>query len=165
MDGLKQKLQQDLKDSLKAGDSKKRMVIGGIMSAIKNKELEKRGKLAKAGTDPSKLDEGSKLNGEEVLDVVASEVKKRKESIESFESGGRNDLVANEREELDILMGYMPEQMSEDAVREEIKKAISQAGAKDIKDIGKVIGAVMAKVKGKADGSLVSKIVKEELSK
>lgn len=161
---LKETLQTDLKNALKAGDSKRRMVIGGIMSAIKNRELEKRGKLAKGGTDLSKLDEESKLNDEEVLEVISSEVKKRKESIESFKAGGREDLADGEKEELDILMTYMPEQMSEDTIREEVKKTITEIGAKDMKDMGKVIGAVIARIKGKADGSLVSKIVKEELS-
>ena len=170
---LKGKLQSDLKESLKSGNTKKRMVIGGIMSAIKNRELDKRGKLSKTGTPADKLDEESKLDDEEILEVVASEAKKRKESIESFRSGGREDLVTGEKEELDILMTYMPEQMSEDAVREEVKKAIAeihstgsgQAGAKDIKDMGKVISAVMAKIKGKAEGSLVSRLVKEELAR
>lgn len=160
---LKERLQQDLKDSLKSGDSKRRLVIGGVMSAIKNRELDKRGKLSKAGTDLIRIDEESKLNDEETLEVVAFEVKKRKESIESFKSGGREDLATGEKEELDMLMAYMPEQMSEEAVREEVKKTIFQVSAKDIKDIGKTVGAVMAKVKGKTDGSLVSKIVKEEL--
>jgi len=171
---LKEKLQQDLKDSLRSGNSKKRMVVGGVMSAIKNRELEKRNKLAKAlagqaGMEVSKLEKQSKLNDEEVLEVVSSEVKKRKESIESFKSGGREDLAKNEKEELEILMTYMPEQISEDAVRDEVKKAIHQlvdsTGAKNVKDIGKVIGAVMAKIKGKADGQLVSRLAKEELSK
>lgn len=161
---LKEKLQQDLKDSLKSGSSKKRMVIGGVMSAIKNRELDKRAKLAKTSVDLTKLDEESKLNDEEVLGVISSEIKKRKESIVSFKSGGREDLVISEKEELDILTAYMPEQMSEDAIREEVKKTVVQIGAKDIKDIGKTISAVMAKVKDKADGSLVSKLVKEELS-
>ena len=162
---LKEKLQADLKESLKFGNAKKRIVIGGVMSSIKNRELDKRAKLSKAGTELSKLDEESRLNEEEVLEVIVSEVKKRKESIESFRDGRREDLATQEKEELDILMTYMPEQMSEDAMRAEVKKTIFEIGAKEIKDMGKVIGAVMAKVKGKADGTLVSKIVKEELSK
>lgn len=163
---FKERLQQDLKDSLKSGNSKKRMVVGGIMSVVKNRELEKRAKLAKSGVDLSKLEEESKLKEEEVLEVVASEVKKRKESIESFKSGNREDLANNEKEELDILMTYMPEQMSEEAVRKVVSQTIKDmalpAGA--LAKMGQVIGAVMAKVKGKADGTLVSRLVKEELS-
>ena len=160
---LKEKLQQDVKDALKAGDSKKRMVIGGIMSAIKNRELDKRARLSKAGTDLSKLDEESRLNEEEILEVIVSEAKKRKESIESFKSGGREDLAKGEEEELQILMLYMPEQLTGDQIREEVKRTMSETGISDTKGMGKLIGAVMAKVKGKADGTLVSKIVKEEL--
>lgn len=161
---LKEKLQQDFKDSLKSGDSKRRMVIGGVMSSIKNRELDKRGKLSKIGTDLTKFDETSKLNEEEMLEVISSEVKKRKESIESFKLGGREDLVVSEKEELDMLMAYMPEQMSEEQVREEVKKTIIEIGANNIKDMGKTLGAVMTKIKGKADGSAVSRIVKDELT-
>lgn len=152
---LKEKLQQDIKNALKSGEAKKRLVIGMVLNSIKNRELQKRAKSGQA----------EELNEEEVLEVIASEVKKRKESIESFKAGGREELAQNEKEELDILMTYMPEQMSEDQVRAEVQKTITETRAKDIKEMGKVIGAVMAKLKGKADGTLVSKIVKEELSK
>src|SRR3989344_2732951 len=150
---LKEKLQSDQKDALRAGDAKKRMTLGMVLNSIKNRELDKRAKTGQV----------VELSDEEVLEAVASEVKKRKESIESFKSAGREELAQSEKEELEMLMGYMPEQMLEDAIREEVKKTIAETGAKDIKDMGKVIGAVMAKVKGKAEGGLVSKIVKEEL--
>ena len=162
---LKEKLNQDLKGSLKSGNSQKRMVLGMVLSAVKNREFEKRSKLSKTETDISKLEEQSKLNDEEIIETLSSEIKKRKESAESYEKGGRLDLAKKEKEELDILMSYMPEQMSEEAIRSEVKKTVAEIGAKDIKDMGKVIGAVMAKIKGKADGTLVSKMVKEELSK
>ncbi len=149
------KLKNDQKESLKSGDAKKRMVIGMVLNSVKNRELQKR---AKSGQEEH-------LSDEEVLEVISSEVKKRKESIESFKVGGRQELAQSEKEELDILMTYMPEQMSEDAIREEVKKTIIETGAKDVKDMGKIIGAVMAKIKGKAEGGLVSKIVKEELPK
>ncbi len=145
---LKDKLQQDMKDALKSGNSQKRTLLGMAISSIKNKEIEKRGEL----TD------------EEIVSVIASEVKKRRDSVEQYQKGGRADLAEQEKKEAEILMAYMPEQMSEDEVRSEVKKAVAQTGAKDIKEMGKVIGAVMAKVKGKADGQLVSRLVKEELS-
>ncbi len=162
---LKEQLKNAQKEALKAGDAKRRMVIGMVLNAVKNRELDKRTKLAKSESDPAKLDELSRLNNEETLEVISSEIKKRKDSIESFRAGGREELAQGEQEEVDMLMAYMPEQMSEEAIREEIKKTIADVGAKDVKEMGKVIGAVMTKVKGKADGALVSRLVKEELLK
>lgn len=120
-----------------------------VLAAIKNKEIEKR----------------SELSDDDTVVVIASEIKKRKDSVEQFEKGGRPELAEGEKKEAETLMAYMPEQMSEDAIREEIKKAIASTGASGPKDMGKVIGAVMTKVKGKADGTLVSNLVKEELQK
>ncbi|OGN02106.1 MAG: hypothetical protein A2655_00065 [Candidatus Yanofskybacteria bacterium RIFCSPHIGHO2_01_FULL_43_42] len=161
---LKEKIQQNMKEAMKAGDAVRRLVLSLLQSAIKNKELEKRSKLSKTGADADKLEELSLLSDEEIIDVISSEVKKRKESIESYENAGREELARKERDELAILMEYMPEQMSEDEIREEAKKAIAEIGAKDIKEMGKVLGALMPKLKGRADGQTVSKIVKEELS-
>ncbi|OGN09190.1 MAG: hypothetical protein A3J46_03700 [Candidatus Yanofskybacteria bacterium RIFCSPHIGHO2_02_FULL_41_11] len=154
---LKEKLTQDLKEALKSGNAKKRLVVGMVLNSVKNRELQKR---AKSGKEEA-------LNDEEILEVIASEVKKRKESIESFKAGGREELAQNEKEELDILMTYMPEQMSEDAIREVVRQTIKDMAspAEALAKAGQVIGAVMAKLKGKAEGGLVSKIVKEELSK
>src|SRR3989339_276358 len=158
---LKEQIQNDIKEAMKSGNSAKRMALGMVMSTIKNKELEKRSKLSKTENDVTKLDEISKLSDEEIIDVVSSEIKKRRDSIVSYQSGGRPELAEKENEEIGFISIYMPEQLSEDAVREEIKKIIAEVGASSIKDMGKVIGAVMAKIKGKADGQLVSRIVKE----
>lgn len=162
---LKEKLQSDMKNAMKAGDATRRLVLSLLQSAIKNKELEKRTKLSRSGIGADKLEELSKLSDEEIMDVIYSEVKKRKESIESYEKGGREELAQKERDELNILMEYMPEQMSEDEIRIEAKKAIAETDAKDIKEMGKVLGVLMPKLKGRADGQTVSRIVKEELSK
>src|SRR3989338_11457059 len=108
---LKQKLTEDFKESLKSGDAKRRLVIGMVLNSVKNRELQKR---AKSGN----IEE---LNDDEVLEVVASEVKKRKESIESFKAGDREEMAQSERDELNILMTYMPEQMSEEQIREEAR--------------------------------------------
>ncbi|KKR23732.1 MAG: hypothetical protein UT53_C0009G0026 [Candidatus Yanofskybacteria bacterium GW2011_GWD2_39_48] len=161
---LKEQIQNDIKEAMKSGNSAKRMALGMVMSTIKNKELEKRSKLSKTENDVTKLDEISKLSDEEIIDVVSSEIKKRRDSIVSYQSGGRPELAEKENEEIGFISIYMPEQLSEDAVREEIKKIIAEVGASSIKDMGKVIGAVMAKIKGKADGQLVSRIVKELLA-
>ena len=162
---LKDKLQADVKEALKSGNTVKRMTLGIILSAVKSRELDKRAKLSKSETNTAKLEEASKLTDEEIIEVLSSEIKKRKEAIEQYEKGGRPELARKEKDELTMLMEYMPEQMSEDQVRAEVKKAIADSGAKDIKEMGKVVGAVMPKVKGKADGQTVSRIVKEELLK
>lgn len=162
---LKEKIQQDLKDSLKSGDKNKRLVLGMLNASIKNRELIKRGQLSKTIVDIIELEKQSQLNDEEILEVISSEVKKRKESIEQFKLGGRQELVDKESTELESLTGYLPEQLSEDQIKQEIQAVITQTGAKEMKDMGKVIGAVMVKIKGRADGTVVSKIVKELLVK
>jgi len=159
---LKEQIQVDVKEALKAHDSNKRVVLGSLLSAMKNRELEKRSKLSKAGTTGD-LAAGSQLTDEEALEVVGSEIKKRKESIETYAKGGRPELAASEKSELNLLMQYLPEQLSEDEVRTYVKSAISEVNPQGIKDMGKVIGAVMPHVKGKTDGQTVSRIVKEEL--
>lgn len=162
---LKEKLQGDVKDALKARNSQKRTLLGMVLAAIKNREFDKRAKLSKTESDQVKLDEMSKLNDEEVIETISAEIKKRKDSVEQFERGGRPELAESERAEIKMLMVYMPAQMSEEEVRAEVQKVITETGAKDAKEIGKVIGAVMTIVKGKAEGQMVSRIVKEELSK
>lgn len=160
---LKEKLQKDLNESLKTGDSLKRLVLGLVMTAIKNKELMKRQQLSRTTSDVMQLEKQSQLTDEEVIEVIAGEVKKRREAIEQFKAGGRDELAQKEKSEMDILLTYLPEQLSEEEVRTEIQKTITEIGANGIKDMGKVIGAVMAKLKGKVEGGLVSKIVKELL--
>lgn len=162
---LKEKLQADVKEALKSGNSQKRTLLGMVLSSVKNREFDKRAKLSKSESDSAKLDEMCKLNDEEVIETISSEIKKRKDSVEQFEKGGRPELAAQENEEIEILKAYMPEQMSDDAVLAEVKNAIAETGASGPKDMGKVIGVVMAKIKGKADGTLVSQLVKSELSK
>ena len=164
---LKERLRSDIKEAMKAGDAVRRLVLGLLQSAIKNKELEKRSKLSKTGESLSaeRLASGSELADEEIMDVIVSETKKRKESIASYEKGGREELAQKERDELAILMEYMPEQMSEDRIREEIKKTIAETEAKDVKEMGKVLGMLMPRFKSRADGQTVSRIVKEELQK
>jgi len=163
MNELKMRLQEDAKHALKSGEQTKRLVLNMLLTSIHNKEIEKRTKLSKEGI-VSDLEKGSELTDEEIVLSVFSEVKKRKEAIEIFQKGGREELAVKERDELTILESYMPEQLNENEVRDAVKRSISETGAKDIKEMGKVIGAVMGKIKGKADGQMVSKIVKEELS-
>lgn len=162
---LKEKIQLDMKEAMKSGNAVKRMVLSLLQSAVKNKELEKRAKFSKIGSEANKFEELSRMSDEEVMDVILSEAKKRKESIESYKKAGRDELAKKEKDELAILMEYLPEPMSEDEIKSEVKKAIEETGAKDIKEMGKVLGVLMPKVKGRADGQTVSRIVKDELWK
>ena len=97
------------------------------------------------------------------MSVVQKEAKQRRDSIEEFTKAGRQELADKEQKELEILQKYLPEQLSEEEIKKLVDEAISQTGASNISDMGNVMGALMPKTKGKADGSLVSKIVKESL--
>lgn len=147
---LKEKITADLKDAMKAGETKKRDTLRLLDSAIKNVEIEKQ-----------KRETG--LSDEEILEVIGRAVKQRLDSIKQFEEGGRPELAEGEKEELTILMPYLPEQLSEDAITEIAKEVINSSGAKSPADLGKVMGQIMAKVKGKADGNVVREIAKKIL--
>lgn len=162
---LREKIQEQAKEALKSKEQLKLSVLRMLIAAVFNKEKEKRAKLSKMEKDETKLAEMSKLDDAEVLEVVASEVKKRKDSIEQFEKGGRPELADKEKKEMEILAAYLPEQMSEEEIRKMVKEKISQTGASGPKDTGKVMAALMPQVKGKADGTIVNRIVQEELKK
>lgn len=147
---LREKIPQDLKDALRSKKALELTVLRMLQSSIRNKEIEKNKK---------------ELSDEEVIEVVGSEIKKRKEASSEFEKVNRHDAADKEKAEIEILMRYMPSQLTEDEIRAEVKKAITGADAKDTKDLGKVMKIIIPAVKGKADGSVVSKIVKEELEK
>ena len=151
---LKDKIKADFKEAFKAKEPVRLSVLKMVNSEIGNAEINKRGKLIKEGKSEN-IEAASALNDEEVLQVVSREVKKRKDSIEAFEKAGRAELAA--------LMAYMPEQLSEVAIRDLAKKAVEQANAKGEKEIGKVMAILAPQVKGKADGALVNKIVRELL--
>ncbi len=172
MASLKEKINQDLKAALTSKEELVVSVLRMLNSAIHNKEIEKRTKLSKtsafaeASADKekaAKLEEQSRLSDEEIIDVISSEAKKRRDSIFEFGKGGRQDLVEKESKELEIIKKYLPEQMSEDAVKEIVKAAIAETGAVGPQDTGKVMAKIMPQVKGKADGNMVSKIVGELL--
>ena len=146
--GLKAQLLQDMKDAMRARDKLRLSTIRMINSLIKNAEIEKRGEL----TD------------DEIIQLLMKYAKQRKEAIEMYEKGGRQDLVEKEKAELAVVESYLPKQMSEEEIRELVKEAIEATGASSPKDIGKVMQHVMPKVKGRADGSVVNKIVREMLA-
>jgi len=161
---LKDKIKADFKEAFKAKDQVKLSVLKMVNSEIGNAEINKRAKLIKDGKMEN-VEALSVLNDEEVLQVVGREVKKRKDSIEAFEKAGRLELAEKEKAELAALMAYMPEQLSEAVIRDLAKKAVEQSGAKGEKEIGKVMAILAPQVKGKADGALVNKIVRELLCK
>jgi len=147
---LKQTILSDMKEAMKAGDATKRDTLRMLDSMIKNTEIEK-----------LKKEEG--LNDEEVQAVIARAVKQRRDSVEQYKAGGREDLAEKERKEIEILSAYMSEQLGEDKIREIVKAVIAETGATSKADMGKVMGAAMGKLKGQADGNVVKKIVEEEL--
>jgi len=167
VENLKKKIQNALTKAVKESDEVSRSTLRMLSAAILNKEKEKRYKISKGEPElnEEELVKKSNLTDEEVIEVISSEAKKRKESILEFEKGKREDLIKKEKAELEVLEKYLPEQLSEEEIKKIIKEAIDKVGAKEIKDMGRVMAEIMPKVKGRADGSRVSKIVKELLSK
>lgn len=161
---LKETIREDLKAAMKAGESEAKSTIAMLLSSIKNRELEKRGALAKEGVADSDLEEQSELTDEEIIQVVTTELKKRRESITTYEDAGRTELAEGEKREAETLTKYLPEQMDEQAVAALIKEAIEQTGASSPADMGKVMGPVSQKTKGRFDGKRLSELVREALS-
>ena len=147
----KQKLQEELKQSMLAKSELKTSVLRMLLSAINYYEIQKGG----AGYEASE---------EDVLSVIQKEAKQRRDSIEQFKNAGRQELADKEQKELEMLEVYLPEQMSEEEVKKFVKDAITQTNASTIADMGKVMNYLAPKTKGKADGSFVSKLVRESLS-
>lgn len=158
-----------------AKDELRLSTIRMLKSALQYHEIQKGADRAPA---PAK-GEGARLRAEQdsggesryeatdddVIEVIGREVKKRNEAIELYKKGGRDELAEKEQKELEILKAYLPEQLSEDEVRKLVEETISQTGASSMKEMGKVMGSLMPKVKGRADASLVSNLVREQLSK
>ncbi|WP_428909174.1 GatB/YqeY domain-containing protein [Niallia sp. Krafla_26] len=137
-----------------------------MKQAMKNKEKDKLGviRMIKAAIQNESIKVSHDLSQEEELTVLSREVKQRKDSLHEFEKAGREDLVEKIRTELKYVELYMPQQLSEEEVSEIVKQAIAETGASSKAEMGKVMSVVMPKVKGKADGSLVNKLVQQHLS-
>jgi uncharacterized protein YqeY len=142
-------IDNDLKDAMKGGDKFVVTVLRGLKSDIKYKQIDK----------------GEDLTEDEIVDVLSSAAKKRRDSIEQFTSGNRMDLADKETGELDIITKYLPEQLSEDTLKELITESIKETGADSPKQMGLIMKDLMPKIKGKADGKLVSRLVNQMLSK
>lgn len=140
-------LNEDIKIAMKAHDKERLSVLRMIKASLQNEAIK----------------QGGELSEEEELTVLSREKKQRNESLEEFKNAGRDDLVQPLLKELAIVDEYLPEQLSEEEVSALVKEAVNETGASSPKDMGKVMSALMPKVKGKADGKLVSRLVKENL--
>ncbi|MCW8797185.1 MAG: GatB/YqeY domain-containing protein [Chlorobium sp.] len=149
---IKKRIDQDLKDAMKSGDKNRLNTIRAIRAALLEKEVSIRvGGIAE-------------LTEEQELEVVLSLAKKRKDSMQQYQDAGRQDLADTEKAELAIIETYLPARMSDEEVEAAVREIIGQVGATSMKDMGKVMGAVMQKLKGKADGGKVQDLVKSVLS-
>ena len=146
---LKETLLQDLKTAMKDKDTIRKNTI----------------QLVRAGVLQIEKDNHVELEDDGVLDVIAKELKKRRDSLPEFEKSGRTDLIDNLNKEIEVLLGYLPEQLTEDEIQKIVEETIAETGASTMKDMGKVMGAVSSKVKGRADNRVVSGYVKKLLSK
>jgi uncharacterized protein YqeY len=142
------KIDDEIKTALKARDSLKSTLLRGLKSDIKYRQI----------------DVGRELTEEDIIGVLQSAAKRRRDSIEQFKKGGRDDLVDKESKELELIEGYLPEQMSEDEIRKHIQSSIDDTGAESPAQLGQVMKDLMPKLKGQADGKLVNQLVREMLS-
>ena len=146
---IKDRLLQDMKDAMKNKETVRKntvqLIRAGVLQIEKDKQIE--------------------LDDEGVLDVIAKELKKRRDSLPDFEKSGRADLIENLNKEIEVLLGYLPQQLTEDEIKVIVEEAVKESGAETMKDMGKVMGLVTPRVKGRADNKIVSTFVKQMLQK
>lgn len=145
----KARLAEDLKAALKGGDRLRTSVLRLLCALIKNREIEKRGEL----------------DDSEIIQAVIASCKLRKEAIEQYAKGGRDDLAAKEEAELKLLEAYLPPPLSPEELRKKIEEALAASQASSLKDMGKVMALLMPEISGRADGKVVSQMVKDALSR
>ncbi|QJD83651.1 GatB/YqeY domain-containing protein [Cohnella herbarum] len=144
---LAERLNEDMKLAMKSGEKFRLQTIRMVRSSIKNQEIE----LRRA------------LDDNETLNVLSRELKQRRDSLQDFERGGREDLVSNVKAEIEIISEYLPRQLTEEEVKAIVVQTMQETGASSKADLGKLMGALMPKVKGIADGKLVNAIVQQSL--
>jgi hypothetical protein len=142
------RLHRELQAALKAGRKVEASTLRLLLTAVKNREVEKRGQLAEA----------------EILQVIVKECSQRREAIQQFRQGGREDLAHKEEAELQILEKFLPPAISPEELSIKVREAIAATGARSVKDMGKVMSHLMAQLAGRADGKVVSQLVRQELS-
>ena len=148
---LQEQITEDYKAALKSGDATRKTTLSGLRAAFKSAEIDARGT-------------GKVVDEASFQSVIEKEAKKRRESIEEFDKANRTDLADKERAELEVLMGYLPEPMSEAELRALVTQSIAQVGATSPKEMGKVMGVLVPQIAGKADGKLASQMVREALA-
>lgn len=144
---LKERLLDDMRAAMKSRDAFRKNILSMARAAVLQVEKDQRVDLDDQG----------------VIEVLSKEAKLRKEAIGDFKKGNRQDLVEKNEREIEILQEYLPQQLSEEEIEEIVKQTINEVGANSVRDMGKVMGAIMPKVKGRADGSIVNRLVKEYL--
>lgn len=142
-----EKIENDLKESLKSGDKNRVSILRMVKSDVKYREIEK----------------GAPLTDEDIQAILRTFSKKARESIDQFTKAGRDELAEKEKAELAVIQEYLPKQLGEEDVRKTVRDVIDETGAAGVKDMGRVMKSVMAKLKGQADGRLVNNLVKEAL--
>lgn len=144
-----EQIEKDTIEALKGGEKARVTVLRGLKSDLKYKQIEA----------------GDKITEEQAIEVLSSAAKKRRDSIGQFRKGGREDLARQEESELELIIAYLPKQLTEDELRQMATAAIAEAGAESPKDMGKVMKVLMPQIKGKADGKMASKLIAELLAK
>lgn len=148
--GLRERLDADLKAAMKVKDELTLSVVRMLKSAVRYREVE--------GEKAVTLDEAG------ILQVVATEIKRRRDSVEQYRAGGREDLARKEEAEIAILQGYLPAQLSEAELRAKVDEVVARLGAKGPRDMGAVMKALLPEVQGRAEGKAVSDLVKQRLA-
>ena len=144
---LRETLDSDLKEAMRNKEALKRTVLRTMLSEIRNAEINSQ----------------NTLDDEGIISVLTKQVQQRKDSVEAYEAANRQDLVAKESEEINIISVYLPEQLPQEEIEQIIDSAISQSGASSLDDMGKIMGLVMPQVRGRADGKIVNTIVTSKL--
>lgn len=148
MGELEDKLMEDYKAAMRAGDAQRKETLRLLRSALKSAEIDKRAPLSEP----------------EVHEVLARQAKQRREAIEQFRQGRREDLVQKEQAELSIIEEYLPAQMSREEIEQLARDVIAEVGASNVREMGAVMSRIMPQVKGRADGKLVNEVVRSLLS-
>lgn len=145
--------------------SLKEQLLDDLKEAMKNKETVRKNtvQMVRAAVLQAEKDNKVKLDDDGIIDVIAKEVKKRRDVLPDYEKSGRQDLIDDLKTEIDILMKYLPRQLTEEELEVIVRKAVQETGAASARDMGKVMKAVMPEVKGKADGKMISALVKKIL--
>ncbi len=147
--GLKEKLLSDMKGALKARDALKLNTIRGLNAEIKNREIDLR----------------QELGDDEIVPIISTQIKKRKEAATLFDKGGRADLCEKENQEMVVLQEYLPEQVSEEDLRRRVREVVAELGVVEMKDLGKVMKTLTLEFRGRANNSVIKDLVAEQLGK